>query len=118
MREQLAKGIDATRARLDAIETQRDEKKASAEKQRQAIKFSDVFLQWQEAELQPRIRADGRRIGRKDGGRYIREQFERHAFASLGSMPIGEIRKADVFAILDAQVAAGKLRTANVLFHF
>ena len=115
MREQLAKGIDATRARLDTIETQRDEKKASAEKQRQAIKFSDVFLQWQEAELQPRIRADGRRIGRKDGGRYIREQFERHAFASLGSMPIGEIRKADVFAILDAQVAAGKLRTANVL---
>ena len=115
MREQLAKGIDATRARLDAIETQRDEKNARAEKQRYASKLSDVFLQWQETELQPRIRADGRRVGRKDGGRYIREQFERHVFASLGSMPIGEIRKADVFSILDLQVAAGKLRTANVL---
>ena len=115
MREQLAKGIDATRARLQVIETQRDAKKASADKQRHAVKFSDVFLQWQSTELQPRIRADGRRIGRKDGGTYVREQFERHVFATLGSMPIGEIRKADVFAILDTHVAAGKLRTANVL---
>ncbi len=115
MREQLAKGIDATRARLQAIETQRDEKKASAEKQRHAIRFSDVFSQWQETELQPRIRADGRRIGRKDGGTYVREQFERHVFATLGSMPIAEICKADVFTILDIHVAAGKLRTANVL---
>lgn len=115
MREQLAKGIDATRARLHAIETQREEKKASAEKERHAVRLLDVFLQWQATELQPRIRADGRRIGRKDGGIYVQEQFKRHVFATLGSMPIGEIRRADVFAILDTHVSAGKLRTANVL---
>ena len=58
---------------------------------------------------------DGKRIGRKDGGQYVREQFERRVFATLGGIAVMDVRKADILAILDAVKAEGKLRTANML---
>lgn len=77
--------------------------------------FQQVFEQWRATELQPRLRADGKRIGRKDGGRYVAEQFARHVFPSIGARSIEDITKADLLAVLDAQTIAGKSRTANVL---
>ena len=74
-----------------------------------------VFDQWRATELQPLIRADGKRIGRKDGGQYVLEQFTRHVFPAIGGRVLEDIRKADLLALLDAQIAGGKARTANVL---
>ena len=74
-----------------------------------------VFDQWRATELQPLVRADGKRIGRKDGGQYVLEQFTRHVFPAIGDRALEDIRKADLLALLDAQIAGGKARTANVL---
>ena len=74
-----------------------------------------VFERWAATELAPHIGGDGKRIGRKDGGQYVREQFERRVFATLGDIAVMDVRKADILAILDAVKAEGKLRTANML---
>ena len=74
-----------------------------------------MFDQWRATELQPLVRADGKRIGRKDGGQYVLEQFTRHVFPAIGERVLEGIRKADLLALLDAQIAGGKARTANVL---
>lgn len=74
-----------------------------------------LFERWATTDLQPRTRADGQRTGRKDGGKYVREQFERHVFPLIGSLFAADVRKADLLAVLDAQTADGKMRTANVL---
>ncbi|HRD95856.1 MAG TPA: tyrosine-type recombinase/integrase, partial [Rubrivivax sp.] len=66
-------------------------------------------------ELAPHTLADGQRRGRKDGGEYIRQQFERRIFPALGDVAAADVRKADVLAVLDEVTTAGKLRTANVL---
>ena len=89
--------------------------KADAETQRRAVTLRHVFQQWRATDLKPRDKADGKRLGRKDGGQYVAEQFERHVFPTLGNVAMTNIRKPDIMAILDAQKAAGKLRTANVL---
>ncbi len=105
------------------------DRKRSAEEQRQieataqaAVAASQrrksvrqVFDQWRATELQPLVRADGKRIGRKDGGQYVLEQFTRHVFPAIGDQALEDIRKADLLALLDAQIARGKARTANVL---
>ena len=41
------------------------------------ISIQALFGRWRAVELQPRIGADGRRVGRKDGGQYTAEQFGR-----------------------------------------
>lgn len=79
------------------------------------ITVRQLFDRWAATELKPHLRADGRRIGRKDGGQYTREQFERRVFPALGDAAAVDIGKADVLAILDAVRAEGKLRTCNVL---
>lgn len=88
--------------------------RAEAERSRRKT-FQQVFEQWRATELQPRTRADGKRIGRKDGGRYVADQFSRHVFPRVGSLAIADITKADFLSLLDAQIIAGKSRTANVL---
>ncbi len=90
------------------------ELRAEAERNRRKT-FHQVFEQWRATELRPRIRADGKRIGRKDGGHYVFEQFSRHVLPGVGNIPIEDITKADLLALLDAQTTAGKSRTANVL---
>ncbi|MBC7547590.1 MAG: integrase arm-type DNA-binding domain-containing protein, partial [Polaromonas sp.] len=87
---------------------------AELEQQRR-LTVRQVFERWASTELAPHIGGDGKRIGRKDGGQYVREQFERRVFVTLGDIAIMDLRKADILAILDAVKAEGKLRTANVL---
>lgn len=89
---------------------------AQAELERQRrLTVRQLFDRWRDTELQPRLRADGKRTGRKDGGQYVFEQFTRHVFPMIGETALENLRKTDLLAVLDAQVSAGKLRTANVL---
>lgn len=114
----------ATQTALEASRTQeianqlaaaRALKIATLENNRRAVTLKQIFQQWQETALTPRLKADGKRLGRKDGGKYVAEQFSRHVFPSLGDVPIANIRKPDVFAILDRLKTAQKMRTANVI---
>lgn len=115
MREDVAKGIDATKTRQRVIEQQREELAAQNEAARRAVTLMQVFEQWRDTALRPRIKTDGKRVGRKDAGKYVSEQFTRYVFPKLGAVAMANIRKADVFEILDELVAADKLRTANVV---
>jgi integrase len=101
----------AERERREALEA---DEQAALYKQRR-LKIHQLFDRWAATELAPRIQTDGRRTGRKDGGQYSREQFERHIFPSIGELAAVDVRKADLMTILDAQKMAGKMRTANVL---
>jgi integrase len=104
------------------VEAETTSKAAEVERMRQLaleaerrLTVRQVFQRWRETELQPTTRADGKRTGRKDGGTYVHQQFERHVFPAMGDRPIAEVRKADVLALIDAQKADGKLRTAAVI---
>ena len=106
------------------LQVNRDAQEAELEQQRR-LTIRQVFDRWASTELTPHLRADGKRSGRKDGGQYSREQFERRIFPTLGDTAAVDVRKADLLAILDAVKAEGKLRTCNVLltdlkqmFHF
>ncbi|MBT9597570.1 MAG: tyrosine-type recombinase/integrase [Vitreoscilla sp.] len=90
------------------------EEAAEAERLRR-VSVRALFDRWASTDLAPRLRADGRRLGRRDGGRYTLQQFERRIFPTLGDRPIAEVSKADILTILDAIKAEGKLRTANTL---
>ena len=103
--------MEAERARRAAGEA---EQQATLERQRR-LTVRQLFDRWAATELAPHTRADGKRTGRKDGGLYSREQFERRIFPAIGEMPIAEVRKSDALTILDAVKSEGKLRTANVL---
>jgi len=83
--------------------------------QQRRLTLRQVFDDWRRADLQPRVRADGKRTGRVDGGQYVFEQFTRHVFPTIGSEALEEVSKADLLALLDTQKSAGKMRTANVL---
>lgn len=96
----------------ELLETQRQA--AAAEKARN-LSLRQLFERWCSTELQPSVRADGKRTGRKDSGAYVRAQFERHVFPLIGDTPIRELRKAALLSVIDAQKAKGKLRTASVL---
>jgi integrase len=90
------------------------DEQAAMEKQRR-LTIQQVFERWAATELKAHIGGDGKRIGRKDGGQYVREQFERRVFPDYGNVAIVDVRKADVLEILDTVKAEGKLRTANML---
>ncbi|WP_374587214.1 tyrosine-type recombinase/integrase [Ideonella dechloratans] len=102
---------------------QEADRQAAADAERQAaaleaarrLTVRQLFDRWCSTELQPMTRADGRRTGRKDGGAYVRAQFERHVFPVLGDILAADLRKADLLAVIDAQKAKGQLRTAAVL---
>lgn len=110
--EDARRADEAARLAVEAEIRQREEAAAAAARR---LSVRQAFDQWRTADLQPRLRADGKRTGRKDGGQYVADQFERHVFPALGERPIADVRKADLLALLDAQKAAGKARTANVL---
>ncbi len=74
-----------------------------------------LFKRWQGTDLQPHIGADGKRIGRKDGGAFVAAQFERHVFPAIGELAAADLTRQDLLTILDARKAAGRLRTANML---
>ena len=113
---------DVERARADArraaesARRQADENARADElAQQRRLTIRQLFERWAATELAPHFGGDGKRIGRKDGGQYVREQFERRVFPGLGDVAVVDVRKADVLAILDSAKAEGKLRTANML---
>lgn len=101
-----------------------DAQQAKLEQERR-ITVRQLFERWASTELTARIRTDGKRSGRKDGGNSSRAHFERRIFPTLGDVAAEDVSKADLLRILDAAKAEGKLRTCNVLltelkqmFHF
>lgn len=108
-REQAA--ADARRA----AELARQEAERAAAAAARRITIRDLFAQWQRAELTPHLLADGTRTGRKDGGEWVRQSFERRVFPVLGDVAAEDVRRADLLAILDGAKAEGRRRTANLL---
>ncbi len=80
------------------------------------LTVSRLFEHWQRAELTPHTLADGTRIGRKDGGEWVKQSFERRVFPAIGDLHAEDVKRADLLAILDDCKAGGRLRTANSLF--
>ena len=115
LRVSVRAGTDINFDRQKRIEASRAEVEAAKETTRRLATMRQVFEQWRSTDLQPHIRADGKRTGRKDGGRFVFEQFERHVFPTLAEVPFALVRRVDVLTILDTQKIAGKLRTANVI---
>ena len=110
--EQEAKKIADEMARQQRAEAEL----ASAQlEQERRITVLMLFDRWSDVELKPHIRADGKRIGRKDGGEYTRSQFDRRIFQRIGHLEARTVKKSDLLAILDEIKADGKLRTANML---
>ena len=97
------RAAEAEMARMSELDAQR------------RLTVRQLFDRWCKTELQPAIQTNGKRAGRKDGGAYVRQQFERHVFPVIGTMSVVEVRKADVLGLIDAQKAKGQLRTAAVL---
>lgn len=106
---------DLVRDKKAKLSARRAKEASEALEAQRRLTMRQVFDRWASSELTPHIGGDGKRIGRKDGGQYVREQFERRVFPALGNIPIANVHKADVLAILDAVKGEGKLRTANVL---
>jgi len=101
-------------AEKEQREAEQAQQQAELVKQRR-LTVRQLFDRWVSVDLKPRVGTDGKRQGRKDGGEYTRQQFERHVFPHIGDTAAVDVRKGDVMAILDGQKASGKLRTANVL---
>jgi integrase len=97
------------------IQSEKNAIEAQALDKLRQISVRQLYERWASVELKPQVRADGRRIGRKDGGKYTSEQFERRLFPTLGDVDINAIRKSDLVAILDKVKSEGKRRTCNML---
>ncbi len=123
LREHFAQ-VEIDRLQAEALERQRvaDEQhqrevaaQAAALAQARRLTVRQVFDRWRATDLQPVIRGDGKRDGRKDGGQFVFEQFTRHVFPLIGEMALEDVRKADILAVIDAQKAKGQMRTAQQL---
>ena len=117
--QQQADNVQAEADAREAAEAEREAaraaKQAAKELAEQRISVRRLFAQWQLAELKSHTRGDGKRIGRKDGGQWVLDSFERRLFPKLGEMAVADVRRAHLLEILDACKAEGHLRTANVL---
>lgn len=116
LREHLASEFEAQRhtEELRRVSEKEALREAELAQQRQ-ITVRQLFERWRQTELQPTVRADGKRSGRKDGGSYVSQQFERHVFPTMGDMAAKDVRKADILSLVDAQTSKGQTRTAAVL---
>jgi integrase len=108
-------GVDPRANRHREIKVRKEAEDAARLAAERRITVRELFERWAATDLQPRVRTDGRRTGRKDGGSFTRAQFERRVFPTLGAMAVADVKKADLLGILDDAKAEGKLRTANVL---
>lgn len=95
-----------TRKRLEAEEA------AKAKDRRKTLR--QVFDQWL-LTLKPYVDSNGKRQGRKDAGASTKDHFNRRVFVTLGNLPIEDIKKPDILAILAKLRDEQKMRTANVL---
>lgn len=110
-----SEGHDPRAVRQRMIDDESTRAREAGEAERRRLTLRQLFDHWARVELAPHQRADGQRRGRKDGGEYIRQQFDRRIFPTLGDVAATAVRKADILAVLDETTAVGKLRTANVL---
>jgi integrase len=108
-------GVDPRQARQRQIEEVSAKAEAERIEEERKVTVLSLFDRWAQTDLQPRLRTDGKREGRKDGGQYTREQFNRRIFPKLGHRPVAEVTRGEWLAVLDQVKAEGKLRTANVL---
>jgi integrase len=108
-------GIDprAERQRQIRARVEADAQERLAHERRITVRA--LFDRWAATDLQPRVLADGTRLGRKDAGAFTKAQFERRVFPKIGSVAVEDVQRADLLTILDGAKAEGKLRTANVL---
>lgn len=113
LRTHLRQQEDA-RQRAAALAEQAERERLDAAARR--VTLRGLFDQWRAAELRPQLQADGTRIGRKDGGEWVLQSFERRVFPRIGTTPADEVTRASLLAILDDCKAEGKLRTATMLF--
>lgn len=119
VQEEAAEAEAEAQERVRQIEKEQREKDEAARTaaleaaRRQTVR--QLFENWRAIELSPKQGADGSRTGRKDGGQYVADQFERHVFPTLGDTAVEDVRKADIMGILDTQTGKGQMRTAGVL---
>jgi integrase len=106
---------DVVRSKLAKLVATKAKHAADELEQQRRLSVRQVFERWASTELKPHIGGDGKRIGRRDGGQYVRDQFERRIFPTLGEVAIMDVRKPDLLTILDGVKAEGKLRTTNML---
>lgn len=98
---------------VDALRQFAEVAQAAELAQQRRLTVHQLFDRWRATDLQPALRADGTRNGRKDGGLFVFQQFTRHVFPLIGATAIEDLRKADLLAVIDAQM--GKSRTAAML---
>lgn len=113
--DQRSKGHDPRALRQQSIEAEAEAQRQAAEAKRRLVSMRDLFDRWARVSLAPQVLTNGQRTGRKDGGLYIRQQFDRRIFPKLGDVAAVNVTTEDLTSILDDVKAAGKLRTANVL---
>jgi integrase len=116
LREHLARQVeDRRQADSDSRQAAKEKLVVEQLERERRLTVRQLFERWQSVDLQPRIGADGKRAGRKDGGEYTRQQFERHIFPHFANTAATDLRKGDLMRVLDEVKAAGKFRTCNVL---
>jgi integrase len=106
---------DVVRDKIAKLAAKKAKHVADELEQQRRLTVRQVFERWASTELKPHIGGDGKRVGRRDGGQYVRDQFERRVFPVVGDVAITDVRKPDLLAILDSVKTEGKLRTANML---
>ncbi|WP_157314085.1 site-specific integrase [Chitinibacter sp. GC72] len=115
LRKQVNQGIDPIeQERRDKEEAERQQRNRELQHQLQAAEaarlaarmtFSELFEKWHAQQLQQT---------RKDKGAEIRRQFEKDVIPTLGNMFADEVTRRDIAALLNAIVARGSNRMANV----
>lgn len=108
-------GVDPRAERRRPIKAQHEADQASRLAAERRITVRMPFERWQTTALHPRTLADGRRMGRRDGGASARAAFERRLFAKLGDVAAADVTRGDLLVVLDGAKSEGKLRTANIL---
>jgi integrase len=107
-------GIDPQEERRRDIAAKAAEKEAQAEAQLRTLTIRTLFARWRETDLALVVKGENR-SGRKDGGAYVEQQFERHVFPHIGDIQATNVRRADIMAVLDAIKLQGANRTANII---
>jgi len=115
LRDTRSQGVDPRAARLERIAATKAAQDSHRQAQARRLTVRQVFSRWKLTDLAPHNGADGTRRGRKDGGRFVEAQLNRHVFPTIGDVAIDEVSRADLLTILDSVKQRGNLRTANVL---
>ena len=102
----VARGIDPRIARTVEQQTQADALKARATEYEARKTVEQAVGEW--------LKLSGV-AKRKDGGEYVKGQFERHVFPVIGAEPLATLTRRQFVTIIDALTASGRGRTANVV---